>query len=206
MKLPIPSRYRALLISAASALALGSAEGALTLTIDTLSHTFVWSGAATGDLIPVTAWENENFRLGDGSFNGGTTAGSGAGAITITNSGSSSFTQQTSGSVYIASNTAAGTFYAYIGNAFGGSSGADVRFNFTTDGLAYSYSWVGIPQNHLEFYGTLDGRELFVQRLDGTQWVNVGAAIGEVVVVPEASSSLMMLGGVSGLLLRRRRA
>jgi hypothetical protein len=206
MKLPSFTRYHALLFAAVPIFALGSAEGALTLTIDTLSRTFIWSGTVTTDELLVNIRRYESYRIGTSSFNGGSTGiVAGAGALTLTRNGMADFTRDSSlGEIYVTSAAGLGV-WSTLGSTGQSVTPSEITFTLTGDGIPYAYATGDTSQALLDVYASLDGQQIHVQRLESGSFGNLGSAIGQVVVVPEPSGALLLLVA-SGLLLRRRRS
>jgi len=179
-------------------LSLGSAQGALTLTIDPVAHTFTWSGTVTVEGVSLVSEDYVFYTVGNVLSSGGGNADTTPGAlgVSLSNGQGSRFSPMGGvGDTYVA---AAGKVYAELGEISPGSGTTD--FTITGNGVAYSYTWDGAPQYYLNNWASLDGVELFLQR-DYTSF----ASVGQAVVVPEPSSALLAAGAAGLLFLRRRR-
>ena len=193
-------------------LALATADGAITLTIDSTAKTFSWTGSATSD--PVVVAENSylNLRLGFGTWIGGVLSGTGSGSLAVQpifppGDFSASFSNSAIIGQLMVANTG-NTLVSDLGtiqNSDDGSEGGPITASVSVNGNGQIYSYAEYPESSMAFLESLNGTQLYFQDERGGAGVfNIGSPAAQVVVIPEpATAALLALGAIS--LCRRRR-
>lgn len=193
-------------------LALLPAQAAVTVTIDTLAKTVAWSGSATSASFVVPHNDITFFRLGTGSWIGGTLVTSSGGGSIEANLGPGSalglfFSDSFStGQIVVAG--ARDSFYTDLGSVTnsGDVPGGPASVSVTISGDGQAYSYAGLVAGAMAYLESLDGTQLYFQDDQGGAGVfNIGGPAGQIVVVPEPSSALLLLAAPFLALRRRRR-
>jgi hypothetical protein len=177
------------------------AQAALTLTIDTFSQTFTWTGGATSDAFAVEPLKSKFIRLGMGTRIGGSGLSfEGGGSLGVSFAGETGalidLNPHPNAGISVMSD---GTFYTSIATILNVDSlpeaeAALVSLSVSGDGQVYSFA--GLSQTSLDYLTSLDGKGLYFQDNQGGAGVfNIGSAAGQVVVIPEPSSALLLLVG-----------
>lgn len=184
------------------------AQAAVTLTIDTQAQTLTWTGIATTDSFVVPAFSNKSIRLGTGTWSGGFTTSDSDGSLGASLASGRvsglSFTPEYDGIpvVHVVHNS----IYTSLGIVDNrNESPVSVTLAIAGDGQGYSYA--GTPAQALSYLETLDGTLLYFQDVQSSANIlNMGSAVGQIVVIPEPSSALFLLAAPLFLSTRRRRA
>lgn len=187
------------------------AQGALTLTIDTIAQTFTWTGSATSDAFAVEPLKSKFIRFGMGTRVGGSSLSfDGGGSLGVSFAGETgaliNLTPHPNAGVSVMSD---GTFYTNIATILNVESLPEAEAMFVSlsvSGDGQVYSFAGLTPTSLDYLASLDGTLLYFQDNQGGAGVyNIGSAAGQVVVIPESSSTLLFLGGLTWLVARRNR-
>lgn len=193
-------------------LALLPAQAAVTVTIDTLAQTVTWSGSATSDTFVVPENDITYFRLGMGSWIGGTLVASSGGGSIEANLGPGSvsgvFFSDSFSTGQIVVNGARDSFYTDLGTVsnFGPVPGGPASVSVTISGDGQAHSYAGLAAEVVDYLESLNGTQLYFQDDQGGAGVfNIGGPAAQMVVVPEPSSALLLLAAPFLTLRRRRR-
>lgn len=204
IRIRIPMTFNLFKRTALAALAVtlgtGIANAQIVLTVDTSNRTLTWSGTATSDEFIMGEGVNLlNIRLGFGGWIGGRYAHMPEGALVVSSSTSNfgvgpAHPTIVTGSLY----ANLGSLENWSGDSFSATvtvTGNGVPFSYLED---YDEQWV--------FLGSLDGEALYFQEdFGGAGVFNYGEAAGFVAVIPEPSTVALLLGGLSALLVLKRR-
>lgn len=184
------------------------AQAAVTLTIDTQAQTLTWSGTATTGSFVVPAFSDKPIRLGTGTWTGGFTVSDGDGSLgsNLTSGSVSglSFFPQYDGIPVV--HDVQSSIYTNLG-IVSNMSEFPVSVSLAIAGDDQGYSYAGSPAQIISYLESLDGTLLYFQdHQGGSNIVNMGSAVGQIVVVPEPSAALFLLAAPLFLTTRRRRA
>lgn len=194
-----------------SGLALGRAEAALTLIINTATKTYNWSGSATSEDFTTPVGSMHFLRLGSGGVNGGTVSqdqitlavsyilSSGGPASHVGGGSSGSY-----GGIGVTIPAGSETLSTSLGYIQGGSGLDAVGHVVVEPFSSASSSYAGFNVATRTFIESLDGTPLYFQYWGGGPFVDFGPSAGQIVVVPEPSSALLLLGGCALMRCRRR--
>jgi len=217
----LPSPFRSLSVAGLVALiAQLPANAAITLTIDTISKTFTWSGSATSDSVELAKESPKIIQLGIDGWIGGIYISDDAGAPLGVSIAPPSPRHV---DITPAFDTGIPTVTVNPSNPFDPTNSIRVRlgnveyrppfsedpatvsasFSITGDGQAYSYATLN--GNRTAYLESLDGTVLYFQDYQGGgSIVNIGTA-GQIVVIPEPSSALLLIAAPFLFSLSRRR-
>jgi hypothetical protein len=200
---PFSLSYLSPLIAAVfSIIGIAPADGALTLTIDTASKTFTWSGSATSDPILLTIGSYRDFQIGFGAWHGGYNLND-DGAFDVEPDISDftvNFREFHPGMITAA--PSANALAVSIGNISNNSDRAiSVSVTVEADNAAYTYSDVYFEV--IDYLESLNGTNLYFKDSDGPD-IRFSNLAGQIVVIPEPSIVALGALGAIGLLRRRR--
>lgn len=206
------SRQLTLIGAFFASLSLATADGAITLTIDSSAQTFSWTGSATSDPFVVAENSFVTIRLGSGTWIGGSLSGTGTDSLDVQpNLPSNTFSAYYFDSIFNGQLILADTrnsFVSELGSIqnFGGGFGSGpIIASVSVNGDGEVYSYADYTDDSKAFLESLNGTQLYFQDERGGAGVfNIGGPAAEIVVIPEpASAALLALGAIS--LFRRRR-
>jgi hypothetical protein len=185
-----------------SIIGIAPADGALTLTINTASKTFTWSGSATSDPILLTVGSFRDFEIGFGAWQGGDNL-NGAGSFDVEYDVSDyrvTFTESVPGRITAAPSVNA--LAVSIGNFSNESDRASsVSLTVEADNVAYTYA--DASTEVIDYLESLNGTNLYFKDSNGGD-IRFSNLAGQIVVIPEPSIVALGALGAIGLLRRRR--